>query len=178
LISSKDFSGFYRLGQIVRTHGVKGNFVILLDVDEPARYKKIKAVHYEVDGFLRSFEVSSVSLNGKQAILHINGIETMDQAASLLKKDVYLPLDSLPGRLDNSVYFHEAIGMTVEDSNYGTLGKITTIYDLPEQPVAAVDYNGKELLFPFLNRFILKTDHQNKILYVCLPDGLVEIYKS
>jgi 16S rRNA processing protein RimM len=67
--------------------------------------------------------------------------------------------------------------MMVSDINEGLLGKITNIVDLPEQPVAVVDFNGKELLFPFLTRFITKVDREAKELTVDLPAGLVDIYR-
>jgi 16S rRNA processing protein RimM len=94
-----------------------------------------------------------------------------------LKAEVYLPLEALPKLKGNKLYFHEAIGMMVTDEVEGKLGPIVKIMDLPEQPVAVVDYKGKELLFPFLSLFFKNIDRKNKELLVRLPDGLVEIYR-
>jgi hypothetical protein len=38
-------------------------------------------------------------------------------------------------------------------------------------------FHEKELLFPLISAFILRVDRENKVLYVELPDGLVDIYR-
>jgi 16S rRNA processing protein RimM len=138
-----EFEGYYRLGTIVKTHGVKGNVVILLDVDDPLKYKKTKAVFLEKDGLLFSYQVLSTSLKGELLNVNLEGITDMDMAESLLKKGVFLPLSELPPLKGNKIYLHEAVGMTVVDSREGELGVIQKIYDLPEQPVASVAFGDQ-----------------------------------
>jgi 16S rRNA processing protein RimM len=172
-----EFEGYYRLGTIVKTHGIKGEVVIKLDVDDPSGYKKTKAVFLEKDGLLFSVTVLSASLNGEMLRVGLEGYPDMTVSESLVKKNVFLPLNSLPKLKGKSIYFHEAVGMLVVDSVEGTLGPITKIYDMPEQPVAAVALGEKELLFPFLNVFIDRIDRENKTIFVSLPQGLTDIYR-
>jgi len=169
--------GFYRVGFFSRTHGVRGNLVLQLDVDDPKRYGKIKAVHLMVNGLLVSYAMTAIKVTAKTAIVTLQDISTVEAAEPLVGLDAFLPLNELPKLPGNQLYFHEAIGMMVSDLNEGLLGKITNIVDLPEQPVAVVDFNGKELLFPFLTRFITKVDRESKELTVDLPAGLVDIYR-
>jgi 16S rRNA processing protein RimM len=37
-------------------------------------------------------------------------------------------------------------------------------------------YKGKEVLIPINDETILKVDRENKIMQVCLPDGLLDVY--
>ncbi|MFN9596298.1 MAG: ribosome maturation factor RimM [Bacteroidota bacterium] len=170
-------AGFYRIGFFSRTHGVRGNLVLQLDVDDPNRYGKTKAVHLLMNGLLVSSPVNSIKVTSKTAIVTLNEISSVEAAEPLIGLDVFLPLSELPKLPGNQLYFHEAIGMMVSDLNEGPLGKITNIVDFPQQPVAVVDFNGKELLFPFLTRFITKVDRENKELTIDLPAGLVDIYR-
>ena len=172
-----EFEGYYRLGTIVKTHGVKGNVVILLDVDDPLRYKKTKAVFLPKDGLLCSYNILSLSFKGDLMNVNLEGISDMNTAETLLKLDVFLPTSDLPQLTGNKIYLHEAVGMTVVDAKEGPLGVIQKIYDLPEQPVASVAFGEKELLFPVLTIFIDRVDRENKVLYVTLPEGLADIYR-
>lgn len=176
--TSDSFENYFLIGRITRTHGVRGNMVVILDVDDPIRYKKTKTVHILMNGLFVSYELSSLTVNGKNAIIHIMGIDTVEDAEPFLKSEVYLPLLELPKLKGNRIYFHDAIGMMVTDEVEGKLGPIVKIMDLPEQPVAVVDFEGKELLFPFLSLFFRNIDRENKELLVRLPDGLVDIYRN
>ena len=76
--------GYFLLGRIIRTHGVKGNVLVKMDVDDPSKYKKLKRVFLELPDQLKEFEVTSVSLNGEVVNLHLKGIEDMDVAETLI----------------------------------------------------------------------------------------------
>jgi 16S rRNA processing protein RimM len=178
MTTSDSIDHYFLIGRITRTHGVKGNLVVILDVDDPSRYKKTKTVHVLMNGLFVSHEVTSFSINGKNAIIHIKNFDTVEDASIFLKSEIYLPLDELPKLKGNRIYFHEAIGMMVTDEIEGKLGPIVKIMDLPEQPVAVVDFDGKELLFPFLTLFFKNIDRKNKELLVRLPEGLVDIYRN
>lgn len=169
--------GYYLFGSIARTHGVKGNVIVRLDVDEPAAYKKLQAAFLELDGELQEFKITTTSILKDQLIVHLDGIEDMDAAEELFRVPVFLPMKDLPVLSGKKLYLHEAVGMQVIDSLEGDLGIIEKIYDLPEQPMASVPFGGKELLFPLISAFIDRIDRENKILYVNLPEGLVAIYR-
>jgi 16S rRNA processing protein RimM len=168
----------FLLGTIVRTHGVRGDVLALLDTDTPNRYKSMKEVFVESAGVLKHYAVSKVSINAGQstATLHLTGIEDMNAAETLLKHKLYLPLSSLPKLRGKKFYFHEVIGYTVVDAIKGTLGPITTVYERSDQPVIECDLQGKSILFPVHDDLIRKIDREEKQFHVQLPEGLIDIY--
>lgn len=171
-----EHDGYYHLGTIVRTHGVKGNLIILLDVDDPLKYKKLSAVFLQIENILIKYPVTNSSLSGDLLNVHLEGIEDMTIAESFLRAEVYLPLSALPPLSDNQLYLHEAIGMMVIDHIGGELGVIDKIFDMPQQPMASVLHQGKEILFPVISVFIERIDRVNRVLYVKLPEGFLDIY--
>jgi 16S rRNA processing protein RimM len=172
-----EHEGYYYLGTIIRAHGIKGDIIIKLDVDHPESYKKLKEVFLEREGLLQSFKCSRISLNNEFMHMHLDGIESMNEAEELIRSEVFLPYKNLPKLSGKRIYFHEAVGMKVIDETEGELGPIQKIYDLPQQPVASVLFQGKELMFPMIPEFIQKIDRDNGILYVNLPAGLTDIYR-
>ncbi len=172
-----DRDSFFLVGVITRTHGVKGNLMVQLQADHPEHYKKLKAVFLEENGLFVSKAVKVNSISGQVLNIHFEGVDDMTGAEKYTGRELYLPLEMLPELEPHQIYFHEAIGMRVIDSREGELGILEKVYDLPRQPVAAIAFNNKELLFPFVSEFIDKVDRQNKILYITLPEGLTDIYR-
>ena len=127
---------YFLLGKILRTHGVKGDIIVFMDVDEPARYKKMKSVFLEIDDKLIQYPVTKVSLvpNEKTAIIHLTGVEDMNAAEMILKTNLFQPIAMLPKLKGNDFYFHEIIGFGVTDGLQGELGVIKDVYDLQQHP--------------------------------------------
>ena len=169
---------YFQLGFIVRTHGVKGDMIAALDTDSPSRYKKLKVVYLEVEGVLKEYSVTKISVREKErsATLHLMGIEDMTTAENYLRYRLFLPLSDLPKLRGKRFYFHEVGGFEVVDKNLGVLGPITTVYDRAEQPVVEFDYQGRKVLFPVHDSIILKIDREARQFHVNLPEGLVDVY--
>ena len=172
------YPDYYLLGKIFRTHGVKGDVLIFLDVDDPSRYKKMKSVFLELNDELKEYAVTkvNVSVGEKNAIIHLQGVEDMNAAEMILKTNLYQPLSMLPKLKGNAFYFHEIIGFIVMDTLLGELGIINNVHDLPQHPVGAMHYKEKEVLFPLSGETLEKVDRENKKIFVTLPDGLLDVY--
>ena len=113
---------------------------------------------------------------GNQLRVKFEDVSSEADAEAILKADVYLPLDLLPKLTGNKFYYHEVIGFTIEDVNFGKVGIINGINDSTAQPLFEV-YNGDtELLIPMIDAFIKKVDRKNKTITVETPKGLIEMY--
>jgi 16S rRNA processing protein RimM len=167
---------YFLLGHISRLHGTKGEVVFHLDVDSPKEYSQMESVFIELNEVLVPFFIESIQIRDQKAIVKLEDIESTEQAGELTGTQLFLPLENLPPLEGAKFYFHEIIGFTVMDKNYGEIGVIMEILDLPGQPVARVEYQNRELLMPVTDPFILNVDRQSKTFMVDLPDGLVELY--
>jgi 16S rRNA processing protein RimM len=172
------YPDYFHFGYIVRTHGVKGDFIVALESDSPDRYKSLKVVYLEIDEVLKEYNVKKISIKEKErsAYLHLEGIEDMTTAENYLKFQLYLPLSSLPKLKGKKFYFHEVMGFTVVDKTLGALGPICSIFDRTIQPVIEFDYQEKKVLFPLHPDLLIKIDREAKEFHVDLPEGLVDIY--
>lgn len=166
----------YLAGKIIRTHGVKGDLMIFLDVDNPARYKKMKSLLIEKNELLISFKITQVVIHENIARVHLDGVEDMTRAEEYLKCDVYLPLSFLPKLEGKNFYFHEVINFKVIDKEKGEIGIFEKIIDSPQQTIAQIKNGDKEILVPMIKEFIEGIDRNEKILYLNLPEGLVDLY--
>ena len=84
----------------------------------------------------------------------------------------------MPERDPDDFRYTDLIGFLVIDENHGELGRITDVQEFPQQFVATVDMDGKELMFPLSDDLILGIDGEEEIIEVELPEGLVDLYKE
>jgi 16S rRNA processing protein RimM len=167
---------FY-LGRIVTKYSFKGEVVIKLDTDEPELYTEMESVYVEFGANLVPFFIEKSSLHkGNQLRVQFEDVYSDEEADSILKCGVYLPLDLLTKLYGDKFYFHEVIGFTVIDENYGEVGTLVHINDKAAQPLFEIDSDGKEVFIPMVDDFIKKVDRENKIIHVTAPEGLIELY--
>jgi 16S rRNA processing protein RimM len=167
---------FY-LGRIVRKHSFKGEVVIKLDTDEPELYQEMESVFVNLgNNLIPFFMEESLLQKGNQLRVKFETIDTEEDADVILKAGVYLPLTQLPKLTGNQFYYHEIIGFTMVDENFGEVGEITGVNDTTAQALFEVENNGKEILVPMIDHFILKIDRENKVVNVSTPAGLIEMY--
>ena len=167
---------FY-LGKIVRKYSFKGELLIKLDTDEPAMYENLDAVFIFVGNALIPFFIESSQLH-KSDLLRVKFEEVANEedADALMKSDVYLPLELLPKLEGNKFYFHEVIGFTMIDTNFGNVGTIKGINDNTAQSLFEIDRDGIEILIPMNDEFIQKVDREAKTITVETPEGLIDLY--
>jgi 16S rRNA processing protein RimM len=167
---------FY-LGKIVKKYSFKGEVLIKLDTDEPELYEHLDAIFIDLRNSLVPFFIESSQLHRSELLrVKFEDLDTEQDADSILKCDVYLPLEFLPKLEGDKFYFHEVIGFTVEDVNFGKVGIITSVNDSTSQSLFEIDRNGIEILIPMNDAFIKKVDKKKKLIIVETPEGLIDLY--
>ena len=167
---------FY-LGKIVKKYSFKGEILAKLDTDEPHLYENLDAIFVDLRGNLVPFFVEKSQLHKSELLrLKFEDVDTEADADAILKSELFLPLEFLPKLEDDKFYFHEIIGFTMTDVNFGEVGTITGVNDSTAQALFEVDQNGIEILIPMNDEFISKVDKPNKTIIVNTPEGLIDLY--
>ncbi len=165
------------IGQIAKLHGYKGGVSLFLDVTHPEEYMDMESFFIEIDGILTPFFVESFKLKNKGfAAVKFQGVDSEQEARSLLKKKVFIPESELKELDESNFYDHEVIGYEVEDIVKGEIGKVTAIADLKQNPLLVIEFKDKEILLPIFEGLIVKVDRKLKRLKVKAPDGLIDLY--
>lgn len=166
---------FY-FGRVIKTHGIKGGISIRVDADNPSDYQNISMMLLEINNKLIPYFITSFSLHTNKAYIDLVDIDTVEKAAELAGKEIYLPLEMLPKLTGNRFYFHEVGGYKLNDENYGSLGLIEKVLEYPSQAVFQLFINEKEVLIPIHDEVIKKVDRRSKTITVRVPEGLIEMY--
>ncbi|MBU2927825.1 ribosome maturation factor RimM [Winogradskyella psychrotolerans] len=167
---------FY-LGKIVKKYSFKGELLAKLDTDEPDLYDNLDAIFIDLRGNLVPFFIESSQLHKSDLLrLKFEDVDTEADADALMKTELYLPLDLLPKLDGNKFYFHEVIGFTITDKNFGAVGVLKGINDSTAQALFEIDREGIEILIPMNDEFIIKVDREHKTIEVDTPEGLIDLY--
>lgn len=159
---------FITAGQIVNTHGIRGEIKILprgVDVDILGRMKTIY-----IDGAARPVSASRVH---KGCLLaKLPGVDDMDAALALKNKTVSIRRKD--AKLPKGVFFdEELIGLAARDAETGEeLGRVEEVMDYPAHKVYAVRGGKDEYLIPAVPAFVKNIDIEANTMEIIVWEGL------
>ena len=150
-------------GEIVTTHGVKGEVKVLPWLDDPEVLCEFDRVR--IDG--REYEMESCRVQKTCNLVKLAGIDTMEAAQAMRGKTMQLYREDID---DEVIFAAELIGVEVFCEGE-QIGKIVDVLDYPGNSVYVV--KGKyEYMIPAVKAFILSTDMEKNEMQVKLIEGM------
>ena len=166
----------YLVGKLTKTHGLKGEMAIWLDVDYPEEYEDLESILVEMKGELIPYFVEEIQIRANKSIIKFEDVDSIEAAQKLINCDLYLPNENLEELDEDQFYYHEIIGFDIIDDTQGKLGKVTAVYTAEAQDLIAMSYLNQEILIPVSDGIVKTIDREKKELYTNLPVGLIEVY--
>ena len=121
-----------------------------------------------------------VNMRGSDLICRLEGVDSKEAAALLRGQRLYLKANDVSEDVltkDNKGEgtFHRFIGYALIDTERGEIGAIGAIDETEYQSLAAVEYQGREIIVPLNHDLIRGVDFTKKIVFVGLPEGLLDL---
>jgi len=120
-------------------------------------------------------EVARCRLQGKYAIVALEGFADRGSAETLLGMQAYVERKALAELLQDEFYWHDLEGMTVVSDNGRTLGTVTSLFSTASYDMLVVTGKSGEVMIPAVKEFISDIDQENNRLTVVPVEGLLEI---
>jgi 16S rRNA processing protein RimM len=164
-------------GNIIKTHGVKGEVLVQVFSDDLSDYETLESVFVEIKQkqipfFLTSFNFATQ----KRCIIGFEDVESVEAAKSLVGADIYIPISEMAEADESRFSYQVLMGFTVIDSIQGELGTISNFFQKTGQDLLMMDYKEAEILIPVTDEVVTSVDITTKHVFTTLPDGLIEIY--
>ena len=154
---------FIEAGEIVTTHGVRGEVKVLCWLDDP----EMLCEFYRCRISGKEYTMEQVRVQKTCNLVKLKGIDTMEAAQAMRGKTVELFREDID---DEVIFAAELIGMEVF-ANGEEIGRIEEVLDYPGNSVYVVK-GEYEYMIPAVNQFILSTDMEKNEMQVKLIEGM------
>ena len=165
----------FKIGWIVKPHGLKGEVTVMLEDDAPGDFSSIESIFIEQNNRLVPYFIQAISFHGKKAYVKFDDINSAEDAGRISKQSLYIQKALRPTARRGEFYDDEVIDFEVHDEEKGLLGKIREVMQAGPNRLLVVDYNNKEVLIPVNGPFITNINKTKKRVSTSLPQGFLEI---
>lgn len=167
---------YLEIGQIVGTHGIRGEVRLNPWCDSPDFVKKFKTLYFDADG-KRAVRVLSCRPHGNVVILSLDGTDSVEKASALRNKVLYM--NRSDAKLSESDWFvQDLIDCKVADALdeskiYGTLTDVIAGVGANDVWTVTAD-NGREYLLPAIKDVVKSVDTAGGIIKISPMRGIFD----
>ena len=154
---------FIEAGEIVTTHGIRGEVKVLCWLDDPEMLCEFDRCR--IDG--KEVIMEQVRIQKTCNLVKLKGVDTMEAAQLLRGKTIELYRDDID---DEVIFAAELVGMEVQCEGK-TIGKVREVLDYPGNKVYVVK-GEKEYMIPAVSAFVLDMDMEKNLMQVRLIEGM------
>ncbi|MBO5130089.1 MAG: 16S rRNA processing protein RimM [Oscillospiraceae bacterium] len=154
---------FIEAGEIVNTHGLRGEVKVLPWLDSPEDLCEFDRCR--IDG--KEYQIEICRVQKTCNLVKLQGIDTVEAAQTMRGKTVELYREDID---DEVIFAAELIGMNVFCDGE-QIGKITDVLDYPGNMVYVVK-GHYEYMIPAVSAFVLDTDMEKNEMQVRIIEGM------
>ncbi len=154
---------FIEAGEIVTTHGVRGEIKLLTWLDSPEMLLDFDRC--QIGG--REYRMDSVRVQKTCNLIKLSGVDSVEDAQALRGQTLCLYREDMD---PDVIFAAELIGVEVFSGGI-FIGKISDVLDYPGNSVYVVQ-GEKEYMIPAVRQFILATDLDANTMQVQLIEGM------
>lgn len=165
------------VGQIVKTHGIRGALLIApygetLSRRQCGQWLFVQAPTSGVPRPLRLLEKKPL---GGQWLVRLEGVEDVEAARRFVGLEVGVPEEELAPLEDGEFYHHQLVGLRVLRTDGMVLGRVVGILETRAHDLYVVETDsGREVLLPAVAEIVHAIDVPRGVMVVDPPEGLLE----
>ena len=157
---------FLPAGEIVNTHGIRGEVRVMPWADSPDFLLDFKVVYVDE----KPMKVTSGRVQKTCVLMKFKGIDTVEAATALRGKTITIDRDDADLE-EGAVFVDDLLGMAVYDQSGEKLGQIKDVLTLPKNDVYVVQ--GKhEYMIPAVKEYVKNIDVKNGRMDVVTIEGM------
>lgn len=162
------------IGRVVKSHGIRGEVAVELLTGESEDHIVVGAVLTgRQAGKEQRLTVKTVRPHQKRLLVSFEEVPDRTAADSLRGMKFFAePLEH--DAEEDGYYDHELTGLEVR-MNGTRIGEVTGVMDTPNRKILEVDYQGREVLIPFVMDIVPEVDLEQGYLTITPPEGLLDV---
>lgn len=163
-----------QVGQIVNTHGLRGDVKVVAWTDTPDVFEKFETVYTDIKGEKKILCIGAIKYQKNNLIVKFEGVNHIDEAERLKNCILYVSREQL-GEPEEGYYICDLLGCRVETDTGDILGVVADVFATGSNDVYVVrPKEGKDILLPVIDDVVLSVDIDSEKIVVHLLEGLVD----
>ena len=172
-MQSLSHENFVEIGFIRKSHGYKGHAKVVIDSPFEDFLSEGQFIFLETDGYKIPFQIIEIDDN-KNIIVKLEFINSPEDLKPFQKSSIFIiQNDSMEFEVPGSASSHFK-GFIIIDEEKGRIGVIDRVESYPQQDMAILIVNKKEILIPLHEDLIVSVDTSEKEILMRLPEGLTD----
>ena len=156
------------VGEIIRTHGIKGELKVKISTDDLSRFDKGTILY--IGDEKESVVVTSSRMHQGMMLITINSMFDINQVLKYVNKIIYCDVDALDD--DDAIYYDDLIDCKVLVDGK-EIGIVNDIIEVPQGALLEINVKGEMKLVPYVDEFISEVDIDNKVIVITPIEGLL-----
>lgn len=167
---------FFLIGKALKSHGTSGQLRLMVEDRFKSYLLADTFVFFNLNGSRVPFKIVEVS-DDAHLVLTLEEITSKDQSDALCGNEIWIPVEEVKPKHQKSPR-HLADEWTkyrIQDTASGESYPIIRTEEMPQQLMAVVEHNGKELYIPLHDQLIESIDRGQKVIEMSIPEGLLDL---
>ncbi len=163
------------IGFCKKPHGIKGELKVQIDEEYRDDFLRAKVIFMHISGREVPYFIENIR-TGNHVLMKLEDIDTPEAAIALAGKEMFLRHEDV-STIENEeeAGYEELIGYQLIDTKIGSVGAIADVVEFPQQMMAVVYYQEREVLIPLSEHLIAAIDDEKQTITMELPDGLLDL---
>ena len=164
------------VGQVVNTHGHKGEVRVWPLTDFLDRFKEKTSFIFDLNGKIRTLTVDQARIHKNMVVIRFTEIMDMSSAEELKGGYLKVTKSELAELPQDAFFIFEIVGMDVETVGGEMLGKVKDVLQAGAGDLYLVSGQEKDYMIPAVKDIVLRIDRENRLITVNPPEGLLDLY--
>jgi len=169
-----------QVGYILKPHGVRGVLKFIANYELEDAFLNTNALFVEQGKEKIPYIIQTIEhIGNNEYLVKFEDVNDKETADKLAKKAVSFTEEQYSEFVieeESDAGFAYLIGFELLNQDKQPVGTIHDIMVLPEQELAQIFVNNREVLVPLQDDLILEINQKKQYIQVDIPDGLLDMY--
>ena len=167
---------YFLIGKALKSHGTSGQLRIMIEDQFKGYIREGSFLFFEHDGNKVPYKVINKE-DGAHFVVSLDDIPNKKESDKLSGLALWIPLETVKPR-------HQRSPRNIKDkwNEYRIVNEESSaVYDIirveefPQQLMAVIKIENKEILIPLSDQLISSIDKDNKMIRMIIPEGLMDL---
>ncbi len=168
--------GLILYGKITKKHGLSGELKVLPFSKNLSTFKNLNKIYIELDPDKKpvEYKIAKKRFHKNFAIVRFEGVNTPEESDKIVNKQLLIDESQLSELDENEFFWFDLIGLEVYTNRNEYIGKVSDLLDNGAQEILIVRDDKREVLIPFVEKFIMETNMEESKIIINPIEGLLE----